>query len=176
MKTRRFVLLSLVTLFYGHVAHADPIHAVADGGYWHHGSGWVFPGKIGEFLLVGIPQDVAGSNDAVAYYACVVDGVRVTASVDLYAPDSASVEAAPTDNVGTLSSEGTLPLGKAGGLAATKLIYARAGELTGVYLVTAGEWRVRIRISAAPAGTEPAMDAFALAQRWDTLTSVPTPR
>jgi hypothetical protein len=176
MKTSRFLLLPLVYLFYGHVAHADPIHAVADGAYWHHDSGWVFPGKIGEFVLVGIPQDVAGSHDAVAYYARVVDGTRITASIDLYAPDSASAEAAPAETLGKLSSESTLPLEKAGALAATKLVYARAGELTGVYHVTAGEWRVRIRISAAPAGTEPAMDTFVLAQRWDMLTSVPTPR
>src|SRR5688500_4539982 len=99
MKPGRSVLLSLVILFHGPAASADPIHAAADGAYWHHDSGWVFPMKIGEFVLVGIPQDVAGSNDAVAYYARVADGARITASVDLYAPDSASAEAAPEDGV-----------------------------------------------------------------------------
>src|SRR5688572_5779732 len=114
MKTRRFVLLSLATLLCGHVAHADPIHAAADGAYWHHDSGWVFPVKIGEFLLVGVPQDVAGSNDAVAYYARVADGARITASVDLYAPDSASAEAASADDPATSSSRSELPLDKSG--------------------------------------------------------------
>jgi hypothetical protein len=177
MKNSRLMFLSLVCLFCGHVAHADPIHAVADGAYWHHDSGWVFPGKIGDFALVGIPQDVAGSNDAVAYYARVVDGARITASVDLYAPGSASADAAPADNLGKLSSEGTLPLDEAGVLAAMRILYAReSGELTGVYLVTAGEWRVTIRIARSPAGTERAMDAFVLGQPWDTFTSVPIPR
>jgi hypothetical protein len=176
MKSALSVLLSLVILFHGQAASADPIHAVANGGYWHHGSGWVFPAKIGEFVLVGIPQDVAGSTDAVAYYARIADGARITASVDLYAADSVSAEAVSPDNLGTSSSKSMLPLDKSGALTATRVKDVRAGELTAVYLVTAGEWRVRIRVSGAPAGTEPAMDAFVLGQRWDTLTSAPTPR
>src|SRR5687767_6222926 len=156
MKPGRSVLLSLVILFHGPAASADPIHAAADGAFWHHDSGWVFPGKIGEFVLVGIPQDVAGSQDAVAYYALVVNGARITASVDLYAPDSANADAAPAGATGSLS------LDKARALSATRVIHPGAGsnEISGLYFVTAGDWRVRIRISGTTAVTESMMDAF----------------
>src|SRR5262245_48999970 len=77
-------------LVYAATAGADPIHAIADGAYWHHDSGWVFPEKIGEFVRVGIPQDVAGSRDAVAYYAWNVDGSRIVVSVDVFPADSAA--------------------------------------------------------------------------------------
>ena len=41
------------------------------GGYYHHQSGWVFPEKIGDFTLVGVPQDINGTDDVAGYYARV---------------------------------------------------------------------------------------------------------
>ena len=75
-------------------ASADPIHANANGDYWHHDSGWVFPRRCGEFERVGAAQDVAGTRDAVAYYAREIAGVRETVAVEVLAQDSAADESA----------------------------------------------------------------------------------
>src|SRR5687768_1340199 len=148
-------------------ALADPIHSIAQGGYWHHDSGWIFPEKIGEFLRVGIPQDVAGSRDAVAYYAREVQGKRMVASVDVVAADStadaASLEAAQTALGAELASE--LPLTAVG-------VKARHGVHGGqaVYYIVAGEWRVRIIIELPAEDSDPVpLEDFVRAQRWDTL-------
>ncbi len=129
----------------------------------------MFPEKIGEFVRVGIPQDVAGSEDAVAYYACVENGARNTASVDVYPATSAAaaeLEAAPA---GRIVVEGAFPVGERRRSAGTRRIYdTRLPErpaLTGVYFINAGEWRVRIRISGSRLE---AMDAFVRAQRWES--------
>jgi hypothetical protein len=74
---------------------ADTIHTMPGGGYYHHQSGWVFPEKVGEFSLVGAPQDLNGTDDVAAYYARVHKGVRTVASVNVYAPDSAEPETRP---------------------------------------------------------------------------------
>ena len=80
------------------LAQADPIHAVAEGAYWHHDSGWVFPERTGGYVRVGIPQDVAGSEDAVAHYARSRTASGMTASVDVYrvfASRGRTIEALP---------------------------------------------------------------------------------
>jgi hypothetical protein len=63
--------------------YADPLHVRPDDSYWHHDSHWIFPARVGDFVRVGIPQDIAGSREATAWYAIVVDGVRVVASVEI---------------------------------------------------------------------------------------------
>ena len=75
-------------------ASADPIHADTNGDYWHHDSGWVFAKHCGEFERVGAAQDVAGTRDAVAYYAREIAGVRETVAVEVLAQDSAADESA----------------------------------------------------------------------------------
>lgn len=75
--------LAAFALFYIFPAHADPLHARAGGEYWHHDSGWIFPEKIAGFERVGVPQDVAGSRVAAAYYARVENGQRMVASVEV---------------------------------------------------------------------------------------------
>ena len=167
MNRRHFMIVSLAPLL-SHVARADPIHAIADGAYWHHDSGWIFPEKIGEFVRVAIPQDVAGSRDAVAYYACTLDGIRIVASVDVYASDSGNEREEQAS--GRLQSDDAFPAGKAGALSGRRLIYdLDDGAATGVYVIAAGEWQVRIRIAEAPKDSVPMMDAFVRDQRWDTL-------
>src|SRR5512134_4085158 len=89
--------ITLLACMPGGSTLADPIHAVTDGAYWHHGSNWTFPRIIGPYRRVGIPQDVAGSDDAVAHYAYVEDGVRYLASVNVYrasSPAAGELEAA----------------------------------------------------------------------------------
>jgi len=148
--------------------HADPIHARADGAYWHHGSGWIFPERMGGYVRVGVPQDVAGSEDAVAYYAIEENGVRRLASVDVYlaSSTSAALLEAPLD--GPLISEVQFPLA-APGVAATRRVYSLGESTTFVvamYLVSAGDWRVRICITGPELS---ALDAFVTSQHWDNL-------
>ena len=156
-----FALLSAAT------TPADPIHAKADGAFWHHDSGWVFPQKVGEFSLVGYPQDLAGSRDAVAHYARVVNGGRMLASVDVYPADSAASHEKPAG--------GALIVSEARALTATRSIdstgHGAVSELVGLYFVTTGEWNVSIRISSPQTDAASLMDAFVLGQRWETLNS-----
>ena len=151
-------------------AQADPIHAVADGAYWHHGSDWVFPEKIGAYVRVGTPQDVAGSEDAVAHYAYVENGVRNTASVDVYRADSASAAEHESRPVAAAKSEDTLEVSASPALAGTRRIYdtgtEAASRYLGVYIISAGEWRITVRISGLRLE---AMDAFVRDQRWENL-------
>ena len=144
---------------------ADPIHAVADGGYWHHDSGWVFPEKIGEFVRVGIPQDVAGSEDAVAHFARDEHGVRSTGSVDVYR--AASAAARELEARSGSASSATVIVSTARGLSARREV-SDTGQplLIATYFIDAGEWRVRIRVTGA---SLEAMDEFVRGQRWETL-------
>lgn len=160
--------MALLACLPGESAHADPIHAVADGAYWHHGSNWTFPEIIGPYKRVGIPQDVAGSDDAVAHYAYVEDGVRYIASVNVYRASSAAAGELEAAARGPLSNEGAFVV-KPNTLTGIRRIYGGNGgdsALTGVYVINAGEWRVTIQVSGSRLE---AMDAFVRAQRWETL-------
>jgi hypothetical protein len=149
------------------LAIADPIHPVPGGGYWHHDSGWVFPERIGDFVRVGIPQDVAGSTDAVAHYACDRGGRRIVASVDVFAADSAAEFTTLESMTGGIESPATLALDAEGTLLASRIVRERLP----VYFVDTGPWRVRVQFTAPPdASLDVAMlDAFVRGQRWDTL-------
>lgn len=167
-------------------AFADPIHAIADGGYWHHDSGWVFPEKIGAFVRVGVPQDVAGSRDAVAYFARGDGDSRMVASVDVYPADSASsgttLEAAKAAferdlaEAAERTAEESLAVGVDSSLKVTRVIYANTepgSSLKILYFVAKGEWRVQIKLTtpAADASALALLDAFVRAQQWETLAS-----
>jgi hypothetical protein len=163
---------SLLVYFSSAVAFADPIHAITDGAYWHHDSGWVFAQKIGEFELVGIPQDVAGSRDAVAYYARTDVGVRTVAAVDVYPEDSARVEEKVAGDL-KQQSEDAMVIGPGESLRATRVVYASTSgsAMTVRYFIAMREWRVRIEVKApaSDATTLPALDAFVRGQRWESL-------
>jgi len=166
---RKLLIFALLGWLPNQAALADPIHAVADAAYWHHESHWVFPDKIRGYSRVGIPQDVAGSEDAVAHYACVEDGVRNTASVDVYRADSASVAEHEAQPSGKMSSEGAFAVGAAHALSGTRRIYSTGTSgFLGVYSIVAGEWRVTIRVSGSQLE---AMDAFVREQRWESLAA-----
>jgi hypothetical protein len=165
---RPLFTIALLACLPGIRAHADPIHAVADGAYWHHDSNWTFPEIIGRYARVGIPQDVAGSDNAVAHFAFVEDGVRYTASVDVHRVGSAAAGELEAAAFGKLSGDDPFLL-EANALSGIRRVYsgdAGAPALTGVYVINAGEWRVAIRISGLQLE---AMDAFVRAQRWETL-------
>jgi hypothetical protein len=169
------MIVSFTSLLSGSSVYADPLHAFADGEYWHHDSGWVFPATIGKFERDGIPQDVAGSRDAVAYYSHTANGVRSTASVDVFSMDSVAANELEARDAGRLSSEGIIFVGKRRNLPGTRVIHALRDDgvsrITCVYLFASGEWRVRIRVAQAPAGILQLMDAFVIAQRWETIAT-----
>jgi hypothetical protein len=164
---RKMLLMVSAALLSSVDTLADPIHARADGAFWHHDSGWIFPHKIGEFALVGVPQDVAGSRDAVAHYALVVNGIRMVASVDVYPSDSAAGHVQPAGDSfivsGSRALTGTRSIDIASNDAAT--------GVQGIYFVTTGEWHVSIRISSPQNDAAPLMDAFVREQRWETLNA-----
>ena len=157
-------------------AGADPIHATTNGDFWHHDSGWIFPERIGEFVRVGVPQDIAGSSDAVAHYAWMLDGRRIVAAVDVFPADTSADGSTLSGARAALGAseqitETELALGQR---TATRVASTPAsGELPAktLYFVVAGDWRVRIQVSAPPGAGDlaPHLDAFARAQRWDTL-------
>ena len=166
---REISLIALLAAFPLANTRADPIHAVADGAYWHHGSHWTFPESVGRYVRVGIPQDVAGSEDAVAYYAYEEGDQRYTAVVDVYLANSAFVEDLEGSRLGKLISEEVFAVNGTQGLAGTRRVYeiGLSGEkLKGIYFVSAGDWRVRIRIVGLAL---PEMDAFVRGQQWDKL-------
>jgi hypothetical protein len=159
-------------------AHADPIHEIADGAYWHHDSGWIYPAQIAAFSRVSVPQDVAGSKNAVAYYARVADGLRLVASVDVYPVDSADAEGLAED-AGILESDTPFVVGAKQSLSGTRRIFrtdrAKAA-FTVLYFISAGEWCVRIRAVNANTESLPMLDEFARQQQWTSLSGAPTPR
>jgi len=168
---RELSLIALLTALPLARLHADPIHARTDGAYWHHGSGWTFPERVGGYARVGVPQDVAGSEDAVAYYALEENGARRIASVDVYLASSASAALLEAPLDGPLISEGHFPLTAAPAVSATRRVYSLGESTTfvvGLYVVSAGDWRVRICITGPELS---ALDAFVTSQRWDTLGS-----
>lgn len=162
------------------IASADPVHRVADGAYWHHDSGWIFPEKIGGFERVGAAQDVAGTADAVAYYAREIGGARIVVSVDVFPADSAAegttvatataVMQRATRDAGADPDSRTLEIA-AGVLAAqVTLRQPELATLATFFFVESGEWRVRIQTGApVPEAAAAEIEKFARGQRWDTL-------
>lgn len=163
---RQLLLIALLATLPHVPALADPIHVAASGAYWHHGSGWTFPESVGRFSRVGIPQDVAGSEDAVAHYARVENGIRSIASVDVYQAVSAAAGELE-ERSGSASSDTTLLVSTTRGLSARREVSdADKPSLIATYFIDAGEWRVRIRITGA---SLEAMDEFVRGQRWESL-------
>jgi hypothetical protein len=177
------VLLLTGTLSASPLALADPIHAVGNGDYWHHDSGWVFPERVGEFVRIGFPQDVAGSRDAVGYYERMLNGIKVVIDVDVFPSDSsaenislesarAALVAAVNGTPGQLTDD-TLSLER--GLQATRLRFTPSVDAPAqaLYFAVAGDWCVRIRVSAPAAAREVLndVDAFVQSQKWEKLAS-----
>ncbi|MBC8024801.1 MAG: hypothetical protein H7Y89_02310 [Steroidobacteraceae bacterium] len=167
------LLLAFACLSTAAMAPADPIHSVSEGAFWHHDSGWIFPARIGKFERIGIPQDVAGSREAVGWYARVVGNTRVTAAVEVHPPEASTDAPADATRPVSTSARATLPL--SGGAIATRNVWAGVDAsnvpMTAVYDVERGGWRVRIRftVPGGDAAFAAEMDDFVRGQRWDTL-------
>jgi hypothetical protein len=151
------------------VSLADTIHSIGNDAYQHHQSGWIFPDQVGDFSLVGVPQDINGTVDVAAYYARVSNGVRTVASVSVYPPDSAAPE---TTAASIKGNPIVVEVSKQPRLRAVRLTYkdgksARAA----VYFIDTGAWIVKIRASVPVTDKEttPTLEKFVRSQRWDSL-------
>ena len=154
-------------------APADTIHAILGGGYYHHQSGFVFPEKIGDFTLVGVPQDINGTDDVGAYYARVAGGVRTVASVNVYTPDSAEPETRPAS---VKAKPVTMEISKQPRLRATKVVFKEGkSSRTTLYFIDTGNWIVKVRATTpiTDKGSAPVLDTFARSQRWESLQLSP---
>jgi hypothetical protein len=148
---------------------ADTIHAIENGAYQHHQSGWIFPDRIGDFSLTGAAQDIDGTVDVAAYYARASKGARTVASVSVYPPDSAQPETTPAS---IKAKPVAVEISKQPPLRAARLTYKDGKSSRAiVYFVDAGPWIVRIRASMPATDQETAaiLDKFVRGQRWDSL-------
>ena len=164
------LLAALACLALPQLCLADTIHRLDDStGFYHHQSGWIFPEKIGEFTLVGIPGDIDGTVDAAGYYARVSNAVRTVASVTVYPPDSAAPEATPAS---IKAKPVTVEISKQPRLRAARLVVkeGKSSRAT-VYFIDTGAWVVKIRATAPATAKDlaPALEAFVRSQRWDSL-------
>ena len=150
-------------------SRADTIHSILGGGYYHHQSGFVFPEKIGDFTLVGVPQDINGTDDVGAYYARVAGGTRTVASVNVYTPDSAEPE---TRAASVKGKPVAFEVAKQPRLSAAKLVVkeGRSSRAT-IYFIDTGSWLIKVRATTplTDKSIAPVLDAFARDQRWNTL-------
>lgn len=163
------VFAALACLALAQPCSADTIHSIIGGGYYHHQSGWVFPEKIGDFSLVGVPGDINGTDDVAAYYARVHKGVRTVASVAVYAPDSAEPETTPASIKGKPIA---IQVSQRPPLRAAKLTFKDGkSSRTTVYFIETGNWTVKVRATTplTDKGIAPVLDAFTRNQRWDSL-------
>jgi hypothetical protein len=163
------LIAALACLAFVQATLADTIHAMRNGGFYHHQSGWVFPEKIGEFSLVGIPTDINGTVDVAGYYAREAKGVRTVVSVSVYPPDSAQPETTAASFKATAVS---IEISKKPPVHAARLAFKEGkGSRAILYFVDAGPWIVRIRSSVPAADKEiaPAIEKFVRGQRWDSL-------
>jgi hypothetical protein len=129
----------------------------------------VFPEKIGDFALVGIPTDLNGTVDVDGYYAREAKGVRTVIAVSIYPPDSAQPETTPAS---FKASAASIEISKKPPVRASKLAFKEGKSSRAiVYFVDAGPWIIRIRSSVPATDKEfaPAIEKFVRGQRWDSL-------
>lgn len=164
---------------------ADTLHKIDDGAFQHHGSGWIFPERVDQFSLVGMPVDVNGTIDVVAAYAYTGDNVRTIATVDVYPPDSSADEATfdsakaaielKLKAVPAAPPQSTLiEVGSVRKLSGVRVLYGTdaTNSRALLYYFDTGHWIIKIRAviaeGAAPEVLQ-ALDEFVRAQRWETI-------
>ncbi|HEY0686366.1 MAG TPA: hypothetical protein VGD45_28775 [Steroidobacter sp.] len=170
-------LLGILIALTAHGGLADPLHKFGNEGAWVHvDSGWRFPKEVGDFGRVTQPYNIDGNNDAGAEYR----QAQVSAEVDVYAADSAAVDATiegAKDTAARKAGEGAQvrsekPFQVAGLKGGVKITYApksdAAGVQTNLYYFTTDRWRVKV-LATTEAGGELALDEFVRALPWNTL-------
>jgi hypothetical protein len=186
--TRKIAAAFLVWLLCTPASFADAWHRFGkEDAFWHHGSGWIFPRQIGAFELLRSPYQIDGNDDVGAEYEMVVNGVRRTAFVDIYYPNSAAIWAkldtaraamqsrSKAGSAVRLKSEDKLAIAQRPEIMGVRTTYSSSSETgdaqLGLCFFRAANWVVTIRTSAPATDVEAvkALDAFVQAQRWDTL-------
>lgn len=169
---------------------ADPLHKYGDEGAWCHvESGWMFPMEVGNFARVLQPYNIDGNDDAGAEYKQASDPLQATVEVDVYAADSAAMDASIDGAKATaarkagegakVESEKPFKLDFANGLQGVKIEFATDAEAprehTNLYYFTTDRWHVKVLARAKLAGSESdrALDAFVQALPWNTLGTNP---
>lgn len=188
----QLVTAMLTCLFFSPAALSDPLHKFHKrDGYWHHGSGWVFPSKLGEFKLIDQPTQIAGNDDVSAEYAMESNGERRSAVVDVYYPSSAAAGAkfvtAQADsharaNAGTctaLQSEGRFALAQQPEIVGVKVAFvpsvAKECPQAALYFFQTPNWVISVRTTASATDTDAVrmLEEFVRMLPWETLDTDP---
>ncbi|WP_116808061.1 hypothetical protein [Steroidobacter cummioxidans] len=165
---------------------ADPLHKYGNEGAWCHvDSGWLFPQDVGHFARVLQPYNIDGNNDAGAEYRQETGALKGAIEVDVYAADSAAIDANIDGAKATaarkagegakIDSEAPFQLDAAKDLKGIKIKYATdpetPGEHTNLYYFTTGRWHVKVLAHAKLADNDhdAALDAFVQALPWNSL-------
>lgn len=170
----------------------DPVHKFQKrDGYWHHGSGWLFPASIAGFELGGPPHQIAGNDDVGAEYVMESNGSRRTAIVDVYYPSStevfakldsatAALEARAPDDACRIERprQASVEVGT-DAIAGVKVSFgaspAKGCSRHSFYLFATSGWIISVRTSAPAAdpGAEKALDDFVRGLPWASLGTDP---
>ena len=188
--TRKLSMTIIACLVFVPTGFADTLHKFGKrDGYWHHDSGWVFPGRIGPFELAGSPTEMDGSGDVTATYTTVgSNGSSRTANVDVFHPSSASRGAklfsakadmeAKLDSAkcSTSRSEKAFVLKDRPAIVGTRVTFAGDCSKASLYFFQAAHWVIAVRTTAAAEDSDAAaaLDEFMRALPWDTLDTDPT--
>ena len=172
---------------------ADPVHRFFKrDGYWHHGSGWIFPSQVAGFALGRNPSEIDGNDDVTAEYASDAKGVHRDAVLDIYSPTSGAVGAkldtAKADLQARASQGGACEVS----VKEASFAIDRHPELKGVkitftpkksagcsqanlYFFHTDAWVISVRTSSVATDKDAAkaFDGFVRNQQWDTLGSDP---
>ncbi len=162
--------------------------SLPDGAVKHVASGWVFPKTQGEFQRGSDPTIAPGTTaDAVGEYERSANGLRTTATVYVYPPDS------PADDGGLAGareaieaklasvrlaqvwSQGPFKAGEAPGLVGEKTFYkigiGANSSQTNLYYFNTGKWIVKVRMSVQKTEKETfqLLDSFVRGLPWREL-------
>jgi hypothetical protein len=178
--------LTGLTCFALSPAFAATLVKQEDGGVRHGESGWLFPPQIGGFEVVQDAQIVPRTDDVAASYGHGAKGKRITATIFVYAADSAAqdgsyagakqaIAASLRGGLNQLWSEGPFLVGADRSLLGQKAFYKIGlGEdsgMTNLYFVDTGRWIVKVRITAerVEKDTFKTIDDFVRALPWTSL-------
>jgi hypothetical protein len=153
----------------------------------HAPSGWVFPGSVGEFVRSGEVEFAGATNDAVAHYERTANGLRNTATIYVYPPNSPAADAPlagarqaiesglASAGMAQSWSEGPFKVGKSPELVGEKSFYKIGigpdSSQTNLYYFDTGRWVVKFRLSVQKTEKETfgLLDAFVRDQSWAEL-------
>lgn len=188
----RLAPAALACILVSPVGSADPVHKFFKrDGYWHHGSGWIFPTQVAGFGLGRNPSEIDGNEDVTAEYASDAGGAHRDAVLEIYNPASAAVGAklttAKTDVEGRVSQGDCKVTAKEAAFAieghpelkGVKITFkpGKAGgcKQANLYFFQTNAWIVSVRTSAEASDKDAAkaFDAFVRSQLWETLGSDP---